>query len=367
MKLEKIIEQLNLRDRVRGETVAIKMHLGGNVGYSTVHPVFVCRLVQAVRDGGGKPFVCDIAHSVATAYSRGYTHETLGCPVYPVGGPDEKYFYTFTREYKNIKEWRIGGLIHDASFLIDLAHVKGHPSCGFAAAFKNLAVGAVMGPTRAALHDTMHFDKYWFSDRCPTPEGRKAIVESCPFGGLVVDKANPTEIHIHFDNCNQCRRCLEVAPEGSLRIDPINFASFQEANAMSVALTLSTFKPGKAVFVNVAAFMTPVCDCYGFTGMPVLPDVGVLGSDDIVSIDQATLDLIAPLNLIGENLPGEMEMQSGAGHPFQILHGPYKDPYLVVKFGEKLGLGSRRYELVDIMPLEKIERSKPVRINASDV
>ena len=55
-KLDLIIDQLRLRDRVRGERVCIKMHLGGNVGYSMVHPVFVRRLVQAVKDGGGQPF-----------------------------------------------------------------------------------------------------------------------------------------------------------------------------------------------------------------------------------------------------------------------------------------------------------------------
>ena len=44
-KLDLILEQLQLRQRVRGERVAIKMHLGGNVGYSMVHPVFVRRIV----------------------------------------------------------------------------------------------------------------------------------------------------------------------------------------------------------------------------------------------------------------------------------------------------------------------------------
>ena len=78
-KLDRIIDKLNIRDRVKGETVAIKMHLGGNIGYSTVHPVFVRKVVQAVKDGGGKPFVCDLSGSVHTAYTRGYTAETVGC------------------------------------------------------------------------------------------------------------------------------------------------------------------------------------------------------------------------------------------------------------------------------------------------
>ena len=38
------------------------------------------------------------------------------------------------------------------------------------------------------------------------------------------------------------------------------------------------------------------------------------------------------------------------------MHGPFKDPYKVTEYGEKLGLGSRDYELVDVLPLEFAER-----------
>ena len=44
-KLNLIIEKLAIRDRVKGETVAIKMHTGNNLSYSTIHPVFVRKVV----------------------------------------------------------------------------------------------------------------------------------------------------------------------------------------------------------------------------------------------------------------------------------------------------------------------------------
>ena len=43
-KLDLIIDRLQLRERVKGETVAIKMHTGNNMVYSTIHPVFVRRV-----------------------------------------------------------------------------------------------------------------------------------------------------------------------------------------------------------------------------------------------------------------------------------------------------------------------------------
>jgi uncharacterized Fe-S center protein len=363
-KLDLILERLNVRERVKGETVALKMHTGNNLGYSTVHPVFVRKVVKAVKDGGGKVFVTDVNWDAKGAEERGYSSETIGCPVFPTAGPDEKYFYSHHHPYKNIQDWKLAGLIQDASFLINLSHVKGHPSCSFGAAFKNLALGCMVGETRGAMHDAMHFDQYWFADRCPDADLRQRIVDVCPHDGIVIDKHNPKELHMHFEQCNQCGRCLQVAPPGSLKIDPVNFHAFQEACAISTAITLSTFAPGKAVHLSLATHMTPVCDCFGFTSMPIMADVGIFGSDDIVAIDQAVLDATSHLRLIEENLPTSMEIHTREGHPFRWIHGPHKDPYLVCEYGEQLGLGSRQYELVDVLPVEQVTRSPLTYISA---
>jgi len=356
-KLDLILERLKLRDRVKDETVVIKMHTGTKIGYSTVHPVFVRKVVQAIKEGGGRPYIADVTWDAKGAEERGYSSETLGCPVYAAAGPDDKYVYEHERPFKNITKWQVAGMIQDATFLVNLAHAKGHPSCGYGGVFKNLALGCMAGPTRSAMHDTMHFDRYWFADKCPDEAARKCIVASCPHSAIVEDKNNPKELHLHPEECNQCGRCLKVAPPGSLKIDKVNFHAFQEALAISTSLSLGTFAPGKAVHIIIANQMTPVCDCFGFTSMPILPDAGIFGSDDIVACEQAVLDATGRLRLIEENLPTSMEVHTREGHPFRWLHGPYKDPYLVVDYGEKLGLGTRKYELEDVLPVEKIERA----------
>jgi uncharacterized Fe-S center protein len=355
VKLDLILENLNIRQRVKDEMVVIKMHTGNNIGYSTIHPVFVRRLVQAVKDGGGKPFVADVNWDVIGAETRGYTQETIGCPIYPAAGPDEKYFYEYEKPFKNIKKWKLAGMIHDASFLINFSHVKGHPSCGFGAAFKNLALGCMAGETRGDMHRAMHFDQYWFPEKCPDTRSIQKIAASCPYEAIVEDKKHPGQMHLHMEQCNQCGRCLEVAPPGSLKIDATNFYSFQEACAISTSITLSSFDSKKVTHISLATHMTPVCDCFGFTSMPILPDIGIFGSDDIIAVERSVLDATAGLHLIEENLPSVMEVHTRTGHPFQQLHGPLKDPYLVTEYGEKLGLGSRDYELVDILPIKKVE------------
>jgi len=99
-KLDLILEKLFVKERVKGETVVIKMHTGNNMVYSTIHPVFVRRVVQATQDGGGKPYVVDLNSDAAGAEQRGYASEVIGCPVYPAAGPEEKYFYEHQRSYK---------------------------------------------------------------------------------------------------------------------------------------------------------------------------------------------------------------------------------------------------------------------------
>jgi hypothetical protein len=73
-----------------------------------------------------------------------------------------------------------------------------------------------------------------------------------------------------------------------------------------------------------------VCDCFGFTSMSILPDAGIFGSDDIVAIEQAVLDTTGRSRLIEDNIPTSMEVHTREGHPLRWLHGPFKDPYLVV-------------------------------------
>lgn len=364
-KLDLILEQLNVRDRVKGETVVIKLHSGNNLGYSTVHPIFVRKVVQAVKDGGGNPFITDVDWDIRGAEARGYTPEVLGCPVYPSAGINERYEYVHSEHpYKSIKEWHIAGMIQDASFLINFAHIKGHPSCGFGGAIKNLALGCLTGVSRSAMHDVMHYDQYWFPEKCLEQSVFNAILTSCPHGAIVEDKQHRGHIHLHFDDCNQCGRCLQVAPAGSLKVDPVNFHSFQEACAISASITLSTFAPEKCTHMALATHMTPVCDCFGFTSMPILPDAGIFGSDDIVALETAALDMIGKTKLIEENLPSSFEVHTRVGHPFRWLHGPYKDPYVVTEYAEQLGLGSRTYDLVDVFPVEKVFRTETVYIAA---
>ncbi len=88
-KLDLILERLNLRERVKDETVALKLHVGNDIGYSTIHPVFVRKVVQAIKEGGGKPYIVDVRWDVDGSSRTRVYRRGIGLPDLP-GGRTER-------------------------------------------------------------------------------------------------------------------------------------------------------------------------------------------------------------------------------------------------------------------------------------
>ena len=66
-KFKRLLAQYPLADMFGGKRVAIKMHLGGNLGYTTIRPLFVRILVEIIKGAGGDPFVTDVPGAVGGA------------------------------------------------------------------------------------------------------------------------------------------------------------------------------------------------------------------------------------------------------------------------------------------------------------
>lgn len=91
---------------------------------------------------------------------------------------------------------------------------------------------------------------------------------------------------------------------------------------------------GKILYINVMNRLSVDCDCDcdGSPAEPDMHDIGILASLDPVALDKACVDLVyaAP---DGKSLIERIESRNGAH---------------VLAHGEKIGFGSRRYELVNI-------------------
>ncbi|MFX0067946.1 MAG: DUF362 domain-containing protein [Candidatus Hodarchaeota archaeon] len=366
-KVDKIVELLDFSTIKKNDKVAIKMHLGFQDGYQTVPVFFVRRIVDAVKKTGGWPFVTDNPTAVYNAVYRGYTQETCGCPIIPVAGVKDGYTYKTRVDYKNVDELDMAGVLHDADILINLTHAKGHGVCGYGGAIKNLALGGYSGPTRwEKLHGVHEYTSYWDQEKS-TPEHSKKLVESCPYNALKYDEEKH-KLSLNLHNCNQCLECIKADKGiGSLQIKQESFTAFQELEAIAAKKILDTFEDDKKFHINFVIEVTAFCDCCGIVLPCVVNDIGVVGSRDIVTVDTATLDLIAKEGLIERNIPPffkHVNLDSSAElHPFQRIHGPFKDPYIVIDFGENLGMGSRKYKLIEILsPEETIEMKVPERV-----
>ncbi|MCL1819317.1 MAG: DUF362 domain-containing protein [Oscillospiraceae bacterium] len=341
-KFSRLVEKMGLQDVVKDKLVAIKMHVGRGIGFTTIHPMFVKTLIDKVKEYGGKPFVTD--QTVDGAESRGYTAEALGAPIVDVCGVTGKYYYPLDVDFKSFKNADIAGHIKDADVLIDLSHVKGHGACGYGGACKNLAMGAVTDRTRQQIHG-LEGEIIWNSETCTRC---KKCVESCNHYANSFDKDGNYQVFMH--HCTNCQHCVKVCPNGSIFIDDKNYADgykdFQKGMALCTQKVLESFEPGHVFYINFLMNITAVCDCWGISTPSLVPDIGVMASTDMVAIERASIDAIKIENLLTNGVPGGGDLSGGTGHLFERLHG--KNPYLQLDELERLGLGSQEYTFVEV-------------------
>ncbi len=342
-KFARMLDQIDFAERFNGKRVAIKMHVGGDIGFYTIHPLFVRMIVDAVRKAGGQPFLTDGSFSTDAAVVRGYTPEVVHARVVGAGGEHDRYFYTRATDVPGLPEVHISGNIVDADAMLVLSHGKGHGHTGFGGAIKNIGMGCVNYPTRAAIHGLMgkHFE--WDTDLC-THCGQ--CVSGCPTDAVSFNKNN--ELGINEHHCRYCLHCTRSCPTQALTMDQpeSKFRLFQAGMAAVVKETLATFQPENLYYISMLMNITPLCDCWGFSTQPLVPDVGIVACEDIVAIEQASLDLIKAENLIPGTLPDQFCPPGDTGHLFQRIHG--KDPYEQVRQAAAAGLGSPEYSLVEV-------------------
>ena len=142
-----------------------------------------------------------------------------------------------------------------------------------------------------------------------------------------------------------CQHCIKVCPNNAITLDSHDYADFQMGMAVCTRTVVDTFEPGNVYYINVLTSITALCDCWGMTTPSLVPDIGIMASDDIVAIERACLDAIKMEDLIPVGIPQGMEL-SGEGHLFQQLHG--KNPYIQLEALEKMELGSQEYNLVTV-------------------
>jgi len=326
-----------------GDSVAVKVHMGEYGGSAYLRPPIVRRVCDLIREAGGKPFVTDTttlypmgrftaSQYLATAARNGFTEESLGAPVVIADGEQgyDGEFVDIPRRVSDcsLAKIKIAREIFDADSMIVLSHLKGHELSGFGGSIKNVAMGCVAKESKAAQHrvnrGVVDLSKCTGCGQC---------VEACPFKALSLLEE---KIMRDEEECMNCNNCLYHCPEEVFSLPSQAKERFQVYLAHAAAGVLNRFH-SRVAFINFIQDITPLCDCVTPSGLPVVPDIGILASTDVVAIDKASLDLIAQSEPLGKFANISSPDILGKIHD--------TDSLIQIRTAQELGLGSMEYQL----------------------
>lgn len=354
-KLKKLIKEAGIgRIDMDGKFVAIKMHFGelGNVSF--LRPNYAKAVADVVKELGGRPYLTDCntmypgkrknaLEHLECAWENGFSPLSTGCPILigdGLRGTDDIAVPVAGGEY--VKEAKIGRAIMDADVFISLTHFKGHELTGFGGAIKNIGMGC---GSRAGKKEQHSSGKAYISaKRC---RGCLKCQKECANDALEFDAAGK-KMTVNEENCVGCGRCL-----GACNFDAIRFRN-DAANEMlnrRMAEYAKAVVDGRPTFhISLVMDVSPNCDCHGENDAPILPDLGMFASFDPLALDQACVDAC----LKSAPLPGSQLADNLTKHDFHDHHDhfinstPESEWGSCLEHAEKIGLGSRGYELITV-------------------
>ncbi len=351
VKLQRLCRLAGIGDiDFEGKFTAIKMHFGELGNFSYLRPNYVKAVADLVKELGGKPFLTDCntlypgsrKNAVDHLYNaevNGFNSVTTGCYVIiadGLKGTDDVIVDVPNGEY--CKDAYIGRALFDADVIISLTHFKGHEMSGFGGAIKNIGMG---GGSRAGKMQ-MHNDGKPIVD----PElcrGCKKCARECGSDAIFFEGGKAV---IDQELCKGCGRCI-----GACAFDAISNQSDTAAESMCCRMAEYTAAicAGKPCFhISLIMDVSPNCDCHGENDAPILPNIGMLASFDPVAIDMASADLCLAAEPIRNSQLGDNLAKEGwhCHHDHFLDNNPNIRWKETLIHGEKIGLGTRDYELV---------------------
>ena len=330
--------------------VAIKIHFGEYGNLAFLRSNYAKVLADTIKELGGKPYLTDCntlyvgnrknaLDHLENAYLNGFSPLQTGCHILigdGLKGTDET-LVPINLEY--VKEAKIGHAIMDADIFISLNHFKGHEAAGFGGAIKNIGMGCGSRAGKMEQH----------CDGKPSvchPEacvGCGACSRICAHGAPVIKNGKAT---IDHDKCVGCGRCLAVCPKDAIEG---NFDSNDKLNLKMSEYAYAVLKDRPNFHVSLICDVSPNCDCHSENDAPIIPNIGMLASFDPVALDQACVDLCNRMPINENSALGDNIREMGHIHKdhFDMNH-PDTKWEVCLEHCEKIGIGSRQYELVKI-------------------
>ena len=352
-KLEKLIKTAGISDiDFNRKFVAIKIHFGelGNMAY--LRPNFAKRVVDVLKNLGGKPFLTDCStlyvgarknalDHLDAAYENGYSPFSTGCQVIiadGLKGTDEAVVPLNGTEC--VKEAKIGRAIMDADVVISLNHFKGHELTGFGGAVKNIGMGAASRAGKMEQHQS----------GTPTIDSKicakcRGCAKVCAQNAIEYDSKGIARINLN--KCVGCGRCIGVCNFDAISNSNWNANELLCKKMAEYALAVLQERP--QFHINIVNQVSPYCDCHAENDIPIIPDVGMFASFDPVALDRACADMCNKQPVIAESVLAKNLEKKHAdccdhfGNSMPDTH--WQD---CLEHAEKIGLGTQKYELITV-------------------
>lgn len=327
--------------------VAIKMHFGEPGNLAFLRPNWAKTVADFVKERGGKPFLTDCntlyvggrkngLDHLDTAMLNGFNPMTTGCQVIiadGIKGNDEVEVPVERGEY--VKNAKIGRAVMDADVFISLTHFKGHESAGFGGALKNIGMGC---GSRAGKMEQHNAGKpHVVQKHCV---GCKLCTKICAHDAISVQDRKAA---IDHSKCVGCGRCIAVCARNAItvNIDESNTNLSRKISEYAKAVV-----DGRPCFhISLIIDVSPNCDCRAENDAAIVPNVGMFASFDPVALDMACVDAVNTQPILRGSAAdiGDCHDQDH----FHCIH-PDTDWMSCLEHAEKLGLGTREYELIKI-------------------
>lgn len=348
-KISKLLTRCGLAEQVAaGDLTAVKIHFGEKGNSAFIRPIFARRVVDEIKKLGARPFLTDSStlypgerkeavSSLACAVENGFAFAVVGAPLIMCDGLRGVTESAVPVAGELLKEAFIASEILEADSLVAMSHFKCHELTGFGGAIKNLGMGCASRKGKLIQHSTVA--PVVASKHCT---GCSICLTACAHDAIAMLDGKAV---IDAVNCAGCSRCITICPVKAINVQWNEAVDLLMKKMAEYALAAVSGKREKMLFINFITQVSPACDCYGHCDAPIVNDIGICASLDPVALDQACADLV-------NQARGNQDSALKSGHEpgGDKFRGVWPDvPWQVqLEHGEKIGLGSRSYELIKI-------------------